>query len=227
MIDNDFRRKITWKCLGELNISHYENISGVYVFIYNNSRIIYIGEAVSPITRRIGKHRNHIRSGGFSIFKASDNEDIYHLMTYKGIKSTAPIKLENYYKTKVQDEEIWIPSNKKKNKLWTAMYSDEIFGDNWQSFVKDKYLTNIEVYVAELKKDEKLLKCLESQLQSIVRKQFEIGYYKKHTQFSWIGKQEITDEEDLKKFVFDFNNFPVLGDFDMNKKYREIFINKS
>ncbi len=67
---------------------------------------------------------------------------------------------------------------------------------------------------------------IESKIQKCIRHNFKIGYYKQHSQFSWLGKQEITDEKELKSICLKFNNSPDV-DCETIKLFKDKFGYKS
>ncbi|MGA2298929.1 MAG: hypothetical protein ABSG15_15395 [FCB group bacterium] len=218
--------KIDWLPIGKLSEKKKIDISGVYVFIYDSKRIIYVGQAVNPITRRIWQHKNHMLQGGFSIFR-TQNRDIYDLMACDKLKEKDSMGLSDYYRKLSETGEVWLPGYSKKQKLWDPLYPNKHFVPYWQEYIREEYISKIDVYVAQLKKDKEILHTLESQIQSLIRAERFIGYYFSHPQFSWIGKQEITDKKKLYRFKFYFDNFPNIDEYNINDLYRENFINKS
>lgn len=196
---------VRWEEL-ELLASTYKQkpISGVYLFVYKN-RIIYIGESTN-IAYRVKTHKKHMLRGGFSSFKVDDGNDIYSLMS---------IQSEEEYRELSKKGIVWIPSNSKDGKYWKHNYKDVNynFNDFWFEYINSHYIHNLTVYATEItneniKKNEIIRQTLESQLQIALREKFKIGYYTNTPNNSWLGKEEIVNEERRLEYKFNFTSFP-------------------
>ena len=75
----------TWKYGGTLdqNITNFD--SGVYLLIFKGSpkRVLYVG-TTNCFKRRMEQHKVGYILGNRTIWKLSENDDIYELMSYQG-----------------------------------------------------------------------------------------------------------------------------------------------
>ncbi len=221
---------ITWKELGYLskdetfqNISTDDKQPAVYLFVYNNEKIIYVGET-DNVLKRLKEHIKLFTTGGRTCFRVSNDvmnkgKKIYELMTLNRMLTLKSDQFE-YYRKLSASKAIWIPSNDKSGKYWNSLYKEENnnFESDWLPYVRNDYLPRTRVWVAEfidsteLMRNKEIRIALESQIQDILRKglEYDMGYYTNSKQWSWLGKQEIIDREELNKFTFTFVGYPIV-----------------
>ncbi|MFH1051424.1 MAG: hypothetical protein V1779_10915 [bacterium] len=210
--------KVEWKKID--NLKEFTKIEGkgVYLFVYNE-KIIYIGKTRVSYQRRIKQHKRHMLQGGFTCFCVNENidEEIYDLMMVDNEKVKSTEDLKNHYKELSERGKVWIPSKEKTDTYWKPMFGKKSFEKNWLNYVEKIYQPNIKVYISNFDKehctDPDFIQ-LESQIQNTIRFKLDdnkvMGYYRLHSQYNWLGKQEISKDK-LKEISYVFSGeYPVM-----------------
>lgn len=193
------------KCgtLADIDDSLVKSDKGVYIFVFegNPNRIIYVGTAFRTFKIRWEEHKQHLRVGGFSIFrplqkKTGDfhNIDIYDSMKYD--RSNPIGDMEKHFRNLMWKKLVWLPGNKRRIKTQEYdkldvfdghyFYKYDFFVEEWIDYV-EKYMNNIVLFACSIS-DENEAKDLETQIQYIFREKHNLGFYKNADQ-CWLGKE--------------------------------------
>ncbi|MBN2286621.1 MAG: hypothetical protein JXI43_09250 [Tissierellales bacterium] len=176
------------------------------MFVYSGKpkRIIYVGTCFDRsrgFSRRWKTHIDLFKKGGRATWKMSNMDgDIYSLMTFKEDAIF-------YYEKLSLNGKLWIPYKIDDKSFYNSYYDhNTFFSKDWQNYI-DEYLPKIEIWTCHVDKKE-VGYFLETMLQVVIGKKYNIGYYCKSTQ-NWLGRQQcnIKFAED---FNFDFYNTPAL-----------------
>jgi hypothetical protein len=194
----------TWLPSGRLSQLVTDFGGGVYLFIHDGSprRIIYVGTAKqsSGFTPRWCKHLSLFACGGRTVWRPSEETDVYTLM------KLAP---EEQMRC-CRDGLVWMPGSLTP----TGFYSPLVEGatdykDHWREWVLTEYLDKISVWRCRIE-DDHLAQILESKIQLAFKSKFGISYYRSSGSQSWLGRVEVTDRARLSSVQFEFAALPDL-----------------
>jgi hypothetical protein len=205
---------ITWQNIGILSNFDKINGNGVYLYVYNNEKIIYVGTAFrinnKGLYKELRKNVNLFKYGGRTLRVPDPNEDIYNLFKY-----------EENYKTEIEYEEnkkLWIPSITKINYKYISKFNQE-FTKEWENIAYD-YINKINVYVTFIENKQSCI-MIESKIQDVITNYFELGEYTATNgrKSGKLGKQSMKGEV--------INNFNLVfkGDLLVDEKTKAM-INK-
>lgn len=208
---------ITWHKMGTLYDLQIKHGKGVYLFIYDNIRIIYVGSTNDCFCNRITQHKLDMLHGGRTCWKPNQNEDIYNLMTfqYKKLndKDYTPDNLYNYYLEMFEEEKVWIPGDSKTDCFWEPLFNENRyieFNNYWLDYIQNEYQKRINIWIASFPENPRIV---ESSIQKAIRDRFPIAYYIKRSNYSWLGKQELSETVKTK---ITFTNFPEVESETLN-----------
>jgi hypothetical protein len=181
---------LDWQCVGtlaDLNSNIISEKKGVYMFIYDNNnspkRVIYVGTAVSGFTKRINTHIKLFENQKRTIWIVDEKEDVYDLMCFNRNY------LEDEYNSKVKSET-------------TFNVPDINFNVNNGDLIQN-YKSNIKLWIANIEdKDLLFASKIESIIQKTLKDYFNIGYYTKKANQSWLGKELDNSKLDGIKLTF-------------------------
>lgn len=198
--------ELGWVENGNLDNPNPSLEKGVYMFVFegNPSRIVYVGTCFhkNGFNHRWKEHHDSFKCGQRTVWRISDKEDIYKLMSNHN-------HVEEYYKNLALNYQLWVP-NSDSNKDVNFLNSYDLFFLNWKMYVEKFYLSKLKIWSCSIDLEENA-KILETQIQRIFGKRFQIGYYDNYNQ-NWLGKQEINDIEKISSIQFGFNKYPILDD---------------
>lgn len=171
--------------------------NGVYLFVFNNTKIIYVGTSFRKnnkgLNQRINENLKLFKCGGRT-FRLPISDDIYD--TFK-----IEEKEELDYERKML---LWIPSNSKINNFYLSKFNTQ-FSLEWQALMKE-FINKVSVYAVKFKFEEKIIGIkIESLLQAEITNYFILGEYKTNNGrlSGKIGKQSFKRNElnDIKLII--------------------------
>lgn len=196
-----------WKYNGTLEENMSDFQSGVYLLIFksNPKRIVYVGTS-NCFKRRMIQHKTGYMEGNRTIWRVSKGDDIYELMSYQGAGGKA--SKFKYYASLAKRGLLWAHTTLEKEEIINDLNKKDNFKNNWQEYVTNFYIKNIEIWTCSMSDDEDRILALESKIQRTFQNNFFIGSHINANGMSFLGKIEFTG--DLSNFEYNFLSFPDL-----------------
>jgi predicted GIY-YIG superfamily endonuclease len=181
-------------------------VGGVYLLVFKGTpkRVIYVGQT-QDFRERLKQHWDAFLSGKRSIWRVEDNQDIYELMSYNGEKEAY-----KYYASLAKKGLLWAATDINQKEPINQLYKKDNFIENWLTFVRNKYVVNIEAWVCKTPDDKELRIRIESQIQNAIRSYYSIGSHIHHhvNDMCFLGKVDLPD----KNSSITFTNAPDISD---------------
>lgn len=199
----------TWRYGNTLDKFSVDSSKGVYLLIFNGNpkRVIYVG-TTNSFSRRMFQHKAAYLNGRRTIWKISNSEDIYELMSCQG-KSSKLVRYKYYYSL-AKKGKLWAHTTLEKDTVINDLNPLDDFENNWKDYTYNFFIKNIEVWTCEMNDDLERIIALESKIQKTLKSHFKIWSHIHKDGMSFLGKIEFLD--DLSKFEYKFLNFPDLDD---------------
>ena len=189
---------IWWTHLGTLSELKSTMLSGCYVFVWDNKKIIYVGTS-SNIEKRLHYHIKAIKEGKRPVWRVDDGDDIYDLL--KNFKSNK----QKYLKFLARNGYAWI-NYENTSKVENLLNPSDDFERNWKEYIESEFLPKIEVWATGINGNKALATTLESRMQILLRLAFNLGSLYSNFNQSWLGKIEHPNINNRVKF--NFQNYP-------------------
>jgi predicted GIY-YIG superfamily endonuclease len=193
-----------WRFLGSLSEARNSGCSGVYLITHNGkyNRVIYVGISIN-VGYRISQHYQGYLRGNRSIYRLSETQDVYTLMssymTQNHIKE---------YKKLAQKKKIWASTTIHHDSPKNLLASEQDFQLGWDSYVKKEYIPNLTVWALPFSSfDYNKAAEIESIIQSRLIETFDLRGYFNLKSISILGKIEFPNQQ---KMNLKFNNIPEL-----------------
>lgn len=199
--------KFSWDYHGTLNEINSTNGIGVYLLIYkgNPKRIIYVG-TTNCFNRRMNQHKEGMLLGNRAIWRVDGNKDIYELMSYQGYSENGKYE---YYVKLARNNLLWAATNLGKDNIVNDLYIKDDFTVNWEKYVTNEYIKNIEIWACDMRGSENRIVQLESQIQRAFKSNYKIGSHIHKRGMCWLGKIELLGN------IFDYTfNFKICPDLE-------------
>lgn len=217
---------LEWHYCGRVNnlCQIAAEIKGVYLWVYKNSRVVYVGTSFESngISQRINKHVKDSRKGLCTIFAPKKGQDVYDIMSYPKEKIFYKTKMIEHLKDLSKERLIWVPNKKLPSLRYPKFFYRDHFlqkddyKENWlETGVVDKYLSCCDVWACNMQESNS--KFLENQLQVsfgnyTCNQMIYIPSEKYQRNQNWLGKQEKRKETATIEKSFGFKNYPLIGD---------------
>ncbi len=195
---NNITENIRWLHLGNLSNFKTSDVSGCYVFVYDNKRIIYVG-TTSNIGKRLLYHLEAIKSGRRPIWRVKDAEDVYSLMKNPGKNRM------NKLKELALNNSIWI-NYESNEKCENILNPKDDFESNWKEYIENDFLPKIDIWITDINGKKEYSTLLESRLQILIRTAFKLGSLRGKINQSWLGR--IENPNISNEVIFKFKNYP-------------------
>jgi predicted GIY-YIG superfamily endonuclease len=198
-----------WKYGNVLNNYSVSSNGGVYLLVFKGSpkRIIYVG-TTNSFPRRMAQHKSGYLIGNRTIWKTTNSEDIYELMSYQG--DSGKSSRFKYYASLAKNGKLWAHTTLEKETITNDLNPTDDFNLFWKDYVSEFYINNIEVWTCDMFDDQDRVLALESKIQRSISTNFAIKSHINGHGMSFLGKIEFTG--DISEYKFDFANLPDLGE---------------
>ncbi|NDI85482.1 GIY-YIG nuclease family protein [Undibacterium sp. B2R-29] len=198
---------LSWTYLGRLSHCPNFDYGCVYLLVHHGlyNRVVYVG-TTNNLGRRMLQHLHGYLRGNRSVWKISETEDIYTLMSTWHLSSDLA-----HFKKLAEADLVWANTTIEQLDPKNLLAAEKVFDEPWQQFVKSSYLPAIGVWVLKLDPYlPKMAVSIESAIQQRLVKLFELGYMFNHKQLSILGKIEFNNS--LIRVKHAFENVPDVDD---------------
>lgn len=205
----------TWNYMGTLyspapiSTEH----GGVYLLVFRGTpkRVIYVG-TTNSFHRRIYQHQQGMLTGRRTVWRSDSSNDIYELMSFNGERKP----FYEYYHSLAKKNLLWATTAINREVPANDLLKKDSFESNWQEFVQNSYIKNIEVWICCTPNNEEIKLRIESQIQNIIKINYSIGshIHSGKNDMCWLGKIHFGDE--VFKSPYIFSNTPdISNEFSM------------
>lgn len=202
-----------WNYGGTLDEIKTDFNSGVYLLIFRGSpkRVIYVG-TTNCFKRRMEQHKVGYIVGNRTIWRISNNDDIYELMSYQGAVGKGG--KYKYYASLARNGHLWAHTSLEKDVIKNDLNKKDDFAINWKNYTSDFFIKNIEIWTCSMSDSADRVLALESKIQRTLQKNYKIGSHIHAKGMSFLGKIEFIG--DISNYNFTFNNLPDLDEISLN-----------
>ena len=197
---------LNWKYNGTLENTISNSNGGVYLLVFKGApkRIIYVG-TTKCFYRRLNQHKEGYLKGNRTIWRVSNSEDIYELMSCQGQRGKS-VRFQ-YYASLAKKGKLWASTTREKSIITNDLNKNDNFDKNWKSYALF-FVNNIEIWTCSMNEHEDRVLALESKIQRTFQKNYLIESHINGFGMCFLGKIEFTGE--ISNFKYNFQMLPDL-----------------